>query len=368
MFRTGFSFLRGSERKVVGKTKKEGGVGSGTGRIQAPGPTTKPDPFAGMAALVITFLFCLVVGGLVAIPLWIDGFLIDPIASIVDWTRTFFSWLVIVGGLRLLWWIGVLRRPIGFEFRVLFVMSGSILGSVVTLGILSSIYSWGKLMVPFFNHAVFDRQLQDLTVWLHFGVDPNWFLVTLFSDTPMAERFLDFIYGLYLPFVLLSTAWYLTSPEPATRHRYLRGFVLVWSSGLALYWLVPALGPVFVFEDLASVVSVHYPVAASSQYLLITNYQKVLEVLRGVPVPVFPLFGVAAMPSLHCALPTFVYLFSVERSEWTRYVILPFLMLTIVASVATGWHYAIDSYVGVALGWICWLAVRRPRGCQGTRP
>ena len=365
-FRTGFSLLRGSERKVVGETKEEGGAGEGTGRIQAPGPKTELDPFAGMAALGITFLFCLVVGGLVAIPLWIDGFLFDPIASIVDWNRAFFSWLAIVGGLRLLWWIGVLRRPLRLEFRTFAVMLGSIFGSVVTIGLLASIYSWGKLMVPLFNPAVFDRQLQDLTVFMHFGVDPNWFLVTIFSATPMAERFLDFVYGLYLPFVFLSTAWYLTSPESAARHRYLRGFVLLWSSGLALYWLVPALGPVFVFEDLARAVSVHYPLAASSQFMLITNYQKVLEVLRGTPVPVFPLFGVAAMPSLHCALPTFVYLFSVERSEWTRYVILPFLMFMFVGSVVTGWHYAVDSYVGVALGWLCWLAVRRPRGFEGA--
>jgi hypothetical protein len=343
-------------QKPSGEKPAENNAAEEAGRGSA------PDPFAGMAAMVSTFLLCLVIGGLVGVPLWFDGFLFDPGATIIKWSCMFSVWLAAVGGLRLLWWIGVMRRPIRLEIRSVAVILGSILGSVVTLGFLASIYSWGKLMVPLFHAAGFDQQLHDWTVWMHGGVDPNIFLMTIFSGFPAAEQFLDFVYGHYLSFVLLSTAWYLTSPENTTRQRYVRGFVLVWGLGLAGYWLVPALGPVFVFEDVATAVSAHYPRAASAQFMLIKNYQNVIALLGGAQVQVSPVLGVAAMPSLHVALPTFVYLFSAERSERTRYIILPFLVSILVGSVATGWHYAIDSYVGAILGWVCWLAVRRPVG------
>ena len=68
-------------------------------------------------------------------------------------------------------------------------------------------------------------------------------------------------------------------------------------------------------------------------------------------------------PSLHVGVHWMLMLW---MRRYARPLFLPAVIatfLTFLGSIATGWHYAIDGYVGIALGQLCyWVAVRWERG------
>ena len=61
--------------------------------------------------------------------------------------------------------------------------------------------------------------------------------------------------------------------------------------------------------------------------------------------------GIAAMPSIHVAMPALYALAS--RGAW-RVLWWGFTALTLVGSVALAWHYAVDGYAGILLAWLMW--------------
>ena len=74
--------------------------------------------------------------------------------------------------------------------------------------------------------------------------------------------------------------------------------------------------------------------------------------------------GISAMPSLHIATVTWIYLaFRGHQSRLTPLTAL-FTLYIWALSVALGWHYAVDGIVGAAgaigVQWAC-LAYLRPR-------
>jgi hypothetical protein len=62
--------------------------------------------------------------------------------------------------------------------------------------------------------------------------------------------------------------------------------------------------------------------------------------------------GIAAFPSIHVALPA-LYTAVLWRTKW-RWPATVFWLFTLVGSVALGWHYALDGYVGTLGALICW--------------
>ena len=151
--------------------------------------------------------------------------------------------------------------------------------------------------------------------------------------------------------MLAGTAWFLTDPDRSRRLRFAWGIAGIWSAGLWLYMAMPALGPVFAVAGLSAETGRVFPAAARAQATLLVNYRHVLEVLAnpGAPVLVVPEMGVAAMPSLHVALHAFLAAWAVRTASWLRTPLVIVALLTFLGSVATGWHYAVDSWAGLAL-------------------
>lgn len=121
------------------------------------------------------------------------------------------------------------------------------------------------------------------------------------------------------------------------------------------YLLVPAYGP-FVYDPS---VFEHgwsngpWQVADIQRFIL----QRTLEAGRCTQPQIAPFAFVAAMPSLHVAVPALgvVMLWGVWRPWLLMWV--P-LLLTVFASVATGMHYGVDLLAGVWVaivsGWFAW--------------
>ncbi len=222
----------------------------------------------------------------------------------------------------------------------------------VVLGLVTWSYSWLKVFVPHLNRWVTDPLLATLDMKLHLGINPNRLLIELFPY-PALFRAVDvyyagFAFSLGLGFALLASAL-----DPRERSRFAAGFAVLWIAGSWLYVALPSLGPCYVFPDDYAAVRADLPLQTGTQRLLIAQYRVVTSGLKP-GTPLNPVFGVAAMPSLHVAGQAFLAF--VARRRHPRFALFFGVcsVLTFVGSLMTGWHYAVDGYAGFLLAWGAW--------------
>lgn len=223
-------------------------------------------------------------------------------------------------------------------------------------------YHWVKVSIPLVHPRLWDHALWRLDTWLHFGISPSVFVVNLFAGTPLVPL-LDRWYGLWVTTVFATLTFWSASLDDRLRRRILLSSVLLWTLGSWVYMSVPALGPVYLESRVFDPVLVEMPKARSGQQVLGENYQRLLEGRRtGVLRRFNPTRGIAAMPSLHVGVHFFFFLWARWRA---RPLVVPFALataLTFAGSLLTGWHYAVDGYVGMLLAWICYRIGRWHEG------
>ena len=219
-------------------------------------------------------------------------------------------------------------------------------------------YFWLKVSVPLVHWRVFDPEAWRLDTLLHLGVSPSVFMVNLLAGTPLLG-WLDVWYGLWLKTVFYSIAFFSAFPDPVLRRRLMMSSALIWGLGAWIYTAFPVLGPIYAHREQWAVVQGQMPIAEGTQAMLAENYARVVAGRDGTLRAFNPTRGVAAMPSLHVGVLWLLMLFA---RRYARPLFLPFALATaatFVGALATGWHYAIDIYVGIALAQFCyWLACR----------
>ncbi len=95
---------------------------------------------------------------------------------------------------------------------------------------------------------------------------------------------------------------------------------------------------------------------AAQLLAILLLYRSVLAILHGGNAAVSPTLGIAALPSLHVAAQALFFVWCWRlRSRW-RTVFLITTGLTFMGSVATGWHWAVDGFAGLAIAVIAGLA------------
>lgn len=217
-----------------------------------------------------------------------------------------------------------------------------------------------KSFITLFNPAVWDPVLERVDRALLGGTSPSELLTRVFS-LPATLTLLDVVYSvLYYLLFVGCTGTLLALLAPARRKAFVAAFVFLWISGSVLYLLVPSWGPVFVTPETFQGVLPHMPVTVAVQTAL---HEEIHSLVRNPLAPRVVRYGcVAAFPSLHIGLLTLFALASrsVSRS-WYR-VNLLLLLLMVLGSVVTGYHYLVDSPAGAALAALCWFA-----GCRLTR-
>ena len=223
-------------------------------------------------------------------------------------------------------------------------------------------YLWLKAFIPVVNPALHDAALDRLDALVHFGIDPNRFLIALFPQ-PAWWRFLDFCYALFLPALLVGFGWLASTLSISERARFAAGFGLLWILGSWLYVLFPARGPCYAFPDDYASVRPSVPGSVKLQNDLAQQY----EAIRARRIPpsgaINPGYGTAAMPSLHVAVLAFLAFWMRRRSRPLSALFFVLTFFTFVASLVTGWHYAVDGYAGFLLAAL--LAFFLGRGSSG---
>lgn len=221
-------------------------------------------------------------------------------------------------------------------------------------------YSWLKVSIPLLNEHVWDAELARIDHALHGGLSPSRFLVAFFEGTPLL-RFIDWFYALWVPLTVTSFAFFAMSLSPRARAQFVFSHVTLWTLGVWLYIAVPAVGPGLAFPQEWTSVRSELPRSAAAQVALTQNYRRVVESRStGVLRAGFnPSYGVAAMPSLHVGVVWLLVLWSRLRARPLYAFFVATLILTFLGSVATGWHYAVDGYVGIAAAQLSYWASRR---------
>jgi hypothetical protein len=225
-------------------------------------------------------------------------------------------------------------------------------------------YTWLKVFVPLLNPALYDATLARLDAAVHAGLNVNRFAIELLPF-PAFHRALDAYYALFHATVLGGLGWFASALSLRERARFAAGFVLLWTAGSWLYLAVPSLGPCYTFPADTESIRASLPLQTATQDLLIRQYRTVRELhtagAKGMVLN--PIFGVAAMPSLHVAAQAFFAFFARKRSRPLFVFFAAATVLTFFGSLVTGWHYAVDGYAGLLLGWLCVRAAdRRPAG------
>ncbi len=217
-------------------------------------------------------------------------------------------------------------------------------------------YGWIKLAIPLLHVRLFDQELWNIDAKLFAGHAPTEFFLTLFSAPPVL-RSIDWAYAnVFFASLVIATAFFGSSPSRPLRVAFMNSNVLLWLAGGWLYVAVPSLGPAYRFPEVWQPLAAMLDRTQTFQRLLMTNYQNVLRFARGIPRPVNILFGIAAFPSLHVAFQTLVFLWM--RRVWRAGQVIfgVFVVVILIGSMVTGWHYLVDGIAGIALATLCyWL-------------
>jgi membrane-associated phospholipid phosphatase len=212
-----------------------------------------------------------------------------------------------------------------------------------------------KSYVPFVNPHLWDGALSDLDRLLWFGHDPADVLHGALGTGP-AAHVLSFVYIAWIVFVPASLVVALVwSRDAQAGAWYVTAVAVDWVLGVATYYAVPTLGPVYAtpgtFADLSR---------TDVTGLQETMMQQRHEVLVN-PMTTEALQTIAAFASLHVGICVTMCLMAelLRLPRVLRVFLWVFLAFTVVSTVYLGWHYFVDTLGGAALGTAgVWIAAR----------
>lgn len=203
-----------------------------------------------------------------------------------------------------------------------------------------------KSYVPFVNQQLWDGALHrvDRVLWL--GHDPATVLHDVFG-TGWAAHLFSFVYVAWIVLVPVSLVVALVwSRDVSGGEWYVTAVAVDWVLGVATYFAMPTLGPVYAQPRLFAGLP-HTYVATLQTDMMDDRYAVLAH-----PWATDALQTIAAFASLHVGIMVTVCLMAelLGLRRWLRTVMWVFLALTVLATLYLGWHYFCDVLGGMALG------------------
>ncbi|HET8649981.1 MAG TPA: phosphatase PAP2 family protein [Gemmatimonadales bacterium] len=215
--------------------------------------------------------------------------------------------------------------------------------------------SW-KIAIPRLAPFSWDPVLSRLDTAIHGR--PPWEYLSALLHWPDGMWLIELIYLSFIPMLAIMTLWHAWSRDERNRRRFYFCFTAAWFAvGVILAMAFSSAGPAFYAlvtgkpGPYAPLLSQLHQVGAQVE-MASTRIQAALwSVYANGETPAIA--GISAMPSLHIAIPTLYCL--AARRWWSR---LGFALYTTgiwVATIALGWHYAVDGYVAAAASVGVWV-------------
>jgi len=235
----------------------------------------------------------------------------------------------------------------------------NVIVAVVVLASSITVFSATKRAIPVIHPFGWDQRLEGLGRGLH-GGRHAWEWLQPIVGHPVVTVALDRFYHLGWSLLLIGTlAMVIAAPVSRIRQRYLTAWVVVSVIGGTLTALVfSSAGPPFYHQVTGATdpyaglltyldgVSRQTPLlSAGGRSVLWTAYQHHIDRFG---------YGISAMPSMHIATATLLACLGFRISRPVGAVASIVAILMQLASIALGWHYAVDGYAGAALAVLSW--------------
>ena len=229
---------------------------------------------------------------------------------------------------------------------------------VVLMGTFTSV----KDMLPQLSGYVWDARLADLDRALFGGHDPWIFVTPLLSRLHLLAP-VEFLYatGWTLVVALMPAIVALAPALKPLRVRFFITYILCWALlGSLLALLGMSAGPAYFgevtgdfarFQPLVDLVAIDSGSTWSAY-----DIQRALWDVYEHGLATFGT-GISAFPSLHVAMATLWTIVGFRTSQRLGIAGLAFMTFVEIASVALGWHHAIDGFASMALVPLIWAAV-----------
>jgi hypothetical protein len=203
-----------------------------------------------------------------------------------------------------------------------------------------------KSFVPFVNGELWDDELARLDSLLFLGNDPAAVLHA-WLGTGVAAHVLSAVYIAWIAFVPLTLVVALMwSRNSSGGELYVTAVALDWVFGVATYFALPTLGPVYSDPTVFSGLS--HTAVTDLQTSMIADRAAVLD----DPFGTTAVQTIAAFGSLHVGIMVTACLVAhmLGLSRACRYALAAFLAATVLSTVYLGWHFAVDALGGAVIG------------------
>lgn len=222
-----------------------------------------------------------------------------------------------------------------------------------------------KSYVPFVHQRIFDKSFERIDHALWLGHDPANVLHAWFG-TGWAAEFFSAVYVIWIVLIPVSLAIALVwTRHPAAGSWFVTAVAVDWLLGVATYYALPTLGP--VYSSPGDFAGLRHTYTTTLEENLLRDR---LDVLSD-PHATHAVQTIAAFPSLHVGIMVTVCLFVTlaGMARWIKVTSWAFLVLTVLATIYLGWHFSLDAIGGVVLGAAAvWIAAIGTGNHVGGRP
>jgi len=221
---------------------------------------------------------------------------------------------------------------------------------VILLKITLLIFCNLKQAIPIINPKLFDIELLAIDKVIHFGVNPNIFIVKLLGNDFIAALF-DRLYIFWYIIKPLILVYFAIIANKNSQIRFFTSYFLMWIIGGLSALIIPSLGPIYTHPEWFA--SLNIPFARNLQSMLWKHYEIIINTPGKYKVFIYE--GIAAFPSLHVGVVAIFAFYLWEVNKKIGIVIFAYLAIILFGSVLLGWHYAVDGYFAILLAYILFL-------------
>lgn len=236
------------------------------------------------------------------------------------------------------------------------------LGGTAVLVVMMAAFLFNKMLIPDLVAFSWDPTFAAWDRLLFAGSNP-WELLQPLLGYPLATRFFDVTYSIWIPLVFLSWVGVLSPKVPTSlRRQYWLATVVSWIViGLVLATVFSSAGPCYFAQVAPGVPSPYagldaYLASVDQMHGLMANDMK--QYLWAIHTDRLEApGGISAMPSMHNAQAALFAVLAFRLDRRLGYLFSAYAFVIFIGSIHLGWHYAVDGIAGVVLALIIWKAV-----------